>query len=93
MFLSLVSDLHYVFLLVSLCHLKPSCVSVFSHMHTLLLSFTSVCYFANKEKASVKVSTDAQGQNKLHVGAAVSYCAVQNIGIHDQNGFNAFKPS
>ena len=43
----------------------------------------------NKEKASVKVSTVAQGQNKLYVGTTVSYCAVQNSGRPDQNGFNA----
>ena len=41
-----------------------------------------------KEKAGVKVSTVAQGQNKLHGGAADSCCAVQNTGRPDQSGLN-----
>ena len=41
----------------------------------------------NKEKASIKVSTIAPGQNTLHVGAAVSYCVIRVIGKPDKPRF------
>ena len=40
-------------------------------------------------KASNKVSTIAPGQNTLHVGAVVSYCAIRFIGRPDKPRFNA----
>ena len=41
-----------------------------------------------RKKASIKVKVIAPGQNPLHVGAAVSCCAVRFTGKPDQPRFN-----